>query len=180
VFTVDATNFALTANGTATIKNATITDGRITSSSSGTGFQTVITGGEVVATTNNNETCSLNPQEIYIENSSSTTTIITAASAMFGGNARVYGNATVDGSLTVGGSSVLTSVPTTVALSTITNTSNNDRIRIDDSGSNYNLVLNGSVNIGNGSSNTIRIKGRDVKWVAYSSLTSSDYVLVEA
>lgn len=84
-----------------------------------------------------------------------------------------------DGGITINGTSVLTSVPTTIAVSTIQNTSNNDRIRIDDSGSNYNIVLNGSVNIGNGSSNDIRIKGKDIKWKQYSNLTASDYVLVE-
>lgn len=84
------------------------------------------------------------------------------------------------GSLQVDGSSVLTSVPTTLPVSTIQNTSGSNRIIIDGSSSAYNIVLNGSVNIGNGSSNTIRIKGRDVKWQSVTIDGTSYVVLVEA
>lgn len=84
----------------------------------------------------------------------------------------------------INGASVLTTnsqipIPTTIKAEQIQNTSGNARINIDYGSSAYNIVLNGSVNIGNGSSNDIRIKGRDVRWKSYGSLTSSDYVLVE-
>lgn len=84
------------------------------------------------------------------------------------------------GSLQVDGSSVLTSVPTTLPVSTIQNTSGSNRIVIDGSSSAYNIVLNGSVNIGNSSSNTVRIKGRDVKWQSVTIDGTSYVVLVEA
>lgn len=84
------------------------------------------------------------------------------------------------GSLQVDGSSVLTSVPTTLPVSTIQNTSGSNRIVIDGGSSAYNIVLNGSCNIGNGSSNTIRIKGRDVKWQSITIGGTSYVVLVEA
>jgi len=107
------------------------------------------------------------------------------------GNVTIYGN-----SISINGFSVLTSnssisannvtgtlsadqIPSTLKVSQILNTSGTGRINIDYGSSAYNIVLNGSVNIGNGSSNDIRIKGRDVKWKQYSSLSSSDYVLVE-
>lgn len=89
------------------------------------------------------------------------------------------------GSIKVNNYEVLTTnsqipIPTALELEQIKNTSGNARINLDYGSSAYNIVLNGSCNIGNGSSNTIRIKGRDVKWVSYGSLTSGDYVLVEA
>jgi len=87
-------------------------------------------------------------------------------------------------SFTFNGFNVLTEnsqipIPTTLKVEQIQNSSGNSRINIDYGSSAYNIVLNGSVNIGNGSSNDIRIKGRDVKWKAYSSLAAGDYVLVE-
>jgi hypothetical protein len=105
-FTVNATNFKLSSNGTATIKNATITGGTITNYDSGTGFEMTISSGMLSTYDNQGDSCSLGPQEIYIENSSNVRTIMSANSTIFGNRIRVLGDATIDGALSVGGHSL--------------------------------------------------------------------------
>jgi len=181
-FTVDATNFTLSSNGTVSMNGATISEGSLTISNQlAIGYEEVsIANGVLTAsTTVTGATATLRGDSLNVsDNFSRSTTVgvngvstsenilasgyVSAASATFAG-------AVATGSIEASGSEL-----------NIYGASTSTRITLDDTGSNYGIVLSSSVNIGNGSSNTIRIKGRDVQWKQYSSLASSDYVLVEA
>lgn len=52
-------------------------------------------------------------------------------------------------------------------------------IKLDPQSSSYGIVLDGSCNIGNGPSNDIRIKNRNVTWKQLQNVQPTDYVLVE-
>lgn len=55
----------------------------------------------------------------------------------------------------------------------------NSKVIIDSDGATEDIVLDGSVNIGNGSSNNVKLKNRYVTWKQLSSVQPTDYVLVE-
>lgn len=54
----------------------------------------------------------------------------------------------------------------------------NSKVIIDSDGANEDIVLDGSVNIGNGTSNNVKLKNRYVTWKQLSNVQSTDYVLV--
>lgn len=55
----------------------------------------------------------------------------------------------------------------------------NSKVIIDSDGATEDIVLDGSVNIGNGNSNNVKLKNRYVTWKQLSSVQPTDYVLVE-
>lgn len=127
-----------------------------------------------------------NGGSIYLQSNGSigagsNTIALTGGGLTFNGNYVLTTVSTLDASKLSGTipSSVGITFPDDPKVSQIKNTSGTARINIDYGSSAYNIVLNGSVNIGNGSSNAIRIKGHDVKWVRETINGTSYLVLVE-
>ena len=163
---INTSNFTLGANGNATF--------------SGTVSGAAITGSTLVCADSSNFSTQIQAALMGIYDANNTRWVHQMNRVQYYSRVPIY----AEGGIYVGANrdEVLTtaSTLTTIKVGQIQNTSGNGRINIDYGSSAYNIVLNGSVNIGNGSSNEIRIKGRDVKWKQYSSLASGDYVLVEA
>lgn len=176
---VNTANFTLDQYGNATfggtVRGATIQSSSIVSSGSpsGSGTSTIeLDNGRLFAySSNSNDQVSISYGNLTVSNGSNNSTIAANIIATTG---KIY----------AGGYEVLTTnssipIPSVLEVEQIKNTSGNARININYGTSNYDIVLNGSVNIGNGSTNDIRIKGKDIKWKKFSTLGADDYVLAE-
>lgn len=169
---IDTTNFKLTAGGSATfsgiIKGATVESGTF-----------VVNGANsyIIVSSDPNPT-SLSDGIILYQNNNAPVIVLrnSGYNVMLSALGISIGNESV---LTTGSSIPARQLPSAINLEQIKNTSGTARINIDNGTSNYNIVLNGSVNIGNGSTNDIRIKGKDIKWKKLSDLGPNDYVLAE-
>lgn len=176
---VDTSNFTLDQYGNATfggtVSGATIQSSSIVSSGSpsGSGTSTIeLDNGRLFAyTSNSNDQVSISYGNLTVSDGPNSSAVTASTIATTG---KIY----------AGGYEVLTTnssipIPSALEVEQIKNTSGNARININYGTSNYDIVLNGSVNIGNGSTNDIRIKGKDIKWKKFSTLGADDYVLAE-
>ena len=179
-FTVDATNFTLDEDGLVTMSGASVSGGSISMSSSG--IDLLISSGNIKQTFYNGMTVELgvasvaNGLEIKFGNA---TTMVdlgrfqtvdgTSGALVEPANIHVW-NSSADTYIT----------PNSVKTNYLYGSGGTTFIAFDGaSGSSYDIVLGGSVNIGNGSSNTIRIKGKDVKWQQLTIGGTTYNVLVE-
>lgn len=174
-FTVDATNFKLNAQGQCTLGSVSFTGGEITMTN-GSGLELYhggisvdnngyldINGRNSGAGSSSFYSVAINGDNVHINYQGTDTRIYNCSYIYNGTGTSLYSYIRLDedtwGMSLVGG--------------------NGTKIKIDTSSSAYGIVLDGSVNIGNGSSNTIRIKGKDVKWVTETINGTSYKILVE-
>ena len=178
-FTVDSTNFQLDEDGKATLTNAeldsvTLTGGEI-EMDEGSGLSLFHGGIAVVGTwldINGRNSgggsstfwdVAINGDEVHINYQ--------------GQDTKIYNCSLITNTDTTTNSNRISMYDSGAGISLVGN--EGSRISIDNTSTTYDILLDGSVNIGNGSSNTIRIKGKDVKWVTETINGTSYKILVE-
>lgn len=178
-FTVNSTNFQLDEDGKATLTNAeldsvTLTGGEIEmDEGSGlslfhggiavTGTWLDINGRNAGGGSSTFWDVAINGDEVHINYQ--------------GQDTKIYNCSLITNTDTTTNSNRISMYDSGAGISLIGN--EGSRIAIDNTSTAYDILLDGSVNIGNGSSNDIRIKGRDVKWESITIDGTTRRFLVE-
>jgi len=186
-FTVDATNFSLDSNGNAKLTAAELKSCTVKTSLTVNGD---ITMGTAFKYTSSTDTLKMFDDAIYVssnylmidgsQGSDFNNVSITGSVVHVGYDStqtRIYNCDMISASDNVGSGNARIVFDDTNGTTAIYGQTSG--IRVDSGYSSYGILLDGSVDVGGGSSNTVRIKGKDVKWVSETINGTSYKILVE-